>query len=79
MLTYALVCSRMLTYAHVCRQVGHPTVWPAATFETFEAYGGIDGHGYFNNCIATNAWDVNNTIKKTGAKVCQQLVKHASS
>jgi hypothetical protein len=54
-------------------------VWPAATFETFEAYGGIDGHGYFNNCIATNAWDVNNTIKKTGAKVCQQLVKHASS
>ncbi len=49
-------------------EVGHPTVWPPATFETYEAFGGIGG-GYFDNCVATNAREVKSTLKRLGTPV----------
>jgi len=50
-------------------EVGHPTVWPPATFQTFEKYGGIHENRYFDNCVTTNLWDVRNTLAKMGGKV----------
>ena len=39
-------------------EVGHPTVWPPATFQTFKEFGGIHEQRYFDNCVDTNLWDV---------------------
>ena len=50
-------------------EVGHPGVWPASTFENFTAYGGIHPGTYFDNCVATNSWDVWRTIAKMGKPV----------
>ena len=50
-------------------EVGHPTVWPPATFQTFKEFGGIHEKRYFDNCVATNLWDVRNTLAKMGRKV----------
>ena len=50
-------------------EVGHPSVWPAATFESFVKYGGVRNSTYFDNCVATNAWDVARTIAKMGKHV----------
>lgn len=53
-------------------EVGHPTTWPPATFESFEKYGGVRETTYFENCVTTNSWDVQNTIAKMGKKVTRE-------
>jgi len=44
-------------------------VWPAATYESYAAFGGISSKAYFNNYLATNAYDVNRSIARVGTKV----------
>ncbi len=50
-------------------QVGHPTVWPPSAFETYEEFGGIRDTTYFDNCVATNAFDVKSTVGRMNKKV----------
>mmetsp|Transcript_62050 Transcript_62050/g.146302 ORF Transcript_62050/g.146302 Transcript_62050/m.146302 type:complete len:742 (+) Transcript_62050:56-2281(+) len=54
---------------HMFLEVGHPTTWPKSTFETFEEFGGIQDKRYFDNIVATNAFDVTNTLARLGKPV----------
>ena len=55
--------------AHMFLEVGRPTTWPEAAFETFVEFGGIREGAYFDNCVATNAWLVKSTVGRTNTKV----------
>ena len=44
-------------------------MWPPSTFETYEEFGGIRDSTYFDNCVATNAYDVKSTVARMGKKV----------
>jgi len=50
-------------------EVGHPTEWPASTFETYEQFGGIVEKSLFDNIVATNAYDVQRTLGRLGKPV----------
>mmetsp|Transcript_169 Transcript_169/g.365 ORF Transcript_169/g.365 Transcript_169/m.365 type:complete len:742 (-) Transcript_169:485-2710(-) len=54
---------------HMFLEVGHPSQWPKSTFETYEEYGGIREDAYFDNIVATNAFDVANTLARLAKKV----------
>ncbi|EKX34371.1 hypothetical protein GUITHDRAFT_55341, partial [Guillardia theta CCMP2712] len=54
---------------HMFLEVGHPSVWPPSAFQDFKSFGGIRDNTYFDNIVATNAFDVQNALSRLGKKV----------
>ena len=47
-------------------EVGRPSKWPPSAFETYEQWGGIHSHRFFDNVVATNYYDVQKTVARLG-------------
>eukprot|EP00802_Teleaulax_amphioxeia_P007277 Tamp_07283.p1 GENE.Tamp_07283~~Tamp_07283.p1 ORF type:complete len:799 (+),score=165.87 Tamp_07283:72-2399(+) len=59
----------LIKLEHMFLEVGRPSKWPPSAFETYEQWGGIHPHRFFDNVVATNSFDVQKTVARLGKPI----------